>query len=104
MAEYIDVTPTWSGILPIILTALRDATPEGQRMAGEEIRRMAKLADEYAELVKEFDELRALYEASAQDVRTLISVLIQIEGAEVDPIEAARAALNRMTCAGDVAE
>lgn len=41
----IDMTPTWRGILPILLAALEDGTPEGKRIAREEIQRMADAAD-----------------------------------------------------------
>lgn len=53
MAEYIDATPTWSGILPVLLTLLRDGDLEGKRMAGEELRRMAALADSAVEAARE---------------------------------------------------
>lgn len=47
--QYIDMTPSWEGILPYLLTIMRDGTMEGRRMAREELQRMAKLADRYAE-------------------------------------------------------
>lgn len=43
----IDATPTWRAILPIILTALEIGTPEGKRIAKEELERMADAADAY---------------------------------------------------------
>jgi hypothetical protein len=43
----VDLTPTWSGILPYILTVLRDGNGSGQKIALEELERMAKLADRY---------------------------------------------------------
>lgn len=43
--EYIDVTPSWEGILPYLVVILRDGSDEGQRMAREELHRMARLAD-----------------------------------------------------------
>jgi hypothetical protein len=42
----IDMTPTWSGIVPILLAALENGTDTGKRMAREEITRMARVADE----------------------------------------------------------
>lgn len=47
--QTIDMTPSWEGILPYLLTILRDGTIEGQRLATEELRRMAKLADRHVE-------------------------------------------------------
>lgn len=49
MAEYIDCTPSWEGLLPYLLTVLRDGSWEGQKLAREELTRMAKLADRYVE-------------------------------------------------------
>lgn len=45
--RYIDVTPTWSGILPALLFALDAGTPEGRKIAREELARMARAADAY---------------------------------------------------------
>jgi hypothetical protein len=41
----IDLTPTWQGVLPILIAALEDGTKEGKKLAREELRRMAKAAD-----------------------------------------------------------
>jgi len=41
----IDLTPTWQGVLPILIGALEDGTNEGKKLAREELRRMAKAAD-----------------------------------------------------------
>lgn len=46
-AGTIDLTPTWSATLQVCLIALENGAPEGQRMAREELARMAKLADAY---------------------------------------------------------
>lgn len=44
--DTIDITPTWQGILPILLLGLTDhATPESNRIANEELLRMAQAAD-----------------------------------------------------------
>lgn len=104
MAEYIDCTPTWSGILPVILTALRDATPEGQRMAGDELRRMARLADQVGDMARELDEAEERYGRADHDLRVCIEALIDIEEGGGDAREVARNALNRMTCAGSEGE
>lgn len=43
----IDMTPTWLGILPLLLAALENGTAEGRNAAMTELRRMAQLADRY---------------------------------------------------------
>ena len=48
----IDITPTWEAVLPLLLAAFEDGTPEGRRMAREELRRMASIADLAAKLEK----------------------------------------------------
>jgi len=49
----IDVTPTWSGIMPILVELANNAeTVESRRVAMDELRTMASLADKYNELVK----------------------------------------------------
>lgn len=45
--QYIDMTPSWEGLLPYLLTIVQDGSWEGQRLAREELQRMAKLADRY---------------------------------------------------------
>ena len=46
--QYIDMTPTWEGILPYLLVVMRDGSFEGQKLARQELTRMAKMADAYA--------------------------------------------------------
>lgn len=43
--EYIDCTPSWKGVLPILLFALAHGTREGKAAAREELDRMAGIAD-----------------------------------------------------------
>lgn len=45
--EVIDVTPTWSSLLPVFRAILEDGSAESQAAIWEEIERMAKLADLY---------------------------------------------------------
>lgn len=47
LIETVDLTPTWAGMLPALLAAYRDGTPKGQRIAYEELTRMAGIADAY---------------------------------------------------------
>lgn len=49
----IDLTPTWSAILPAFLAVLENGTEKGKEAAREELKRMAQAADQFNELVKE---------------------------------------------------
>lgn len=49
----IDLTPTWTGVLPILFAAMEDGTAEGKRLAKLEFANMAKAADMYNVSVKE---------------------------------------------------
>lgn len=46
--EYIDVTPTWRAIVPLLLAGFE----AGSSAAREELYRMAELADRYVDLEK----------------------------------------------------
>jgi hypothetical protein len=48
-----DVTPTWEGLLPMMLEMASNENPEGRKVAREELVRMAKAADAYNVMVKE---------------------------------------------------
>ena len=50
--QYIDMTPTWEGLLPYLLVIMRDGTFSAQQTARKELTRMAKLADLYVESQK----------------------------------------------------
>jgi len=106
MAEYIDATPTWSGILPVLLTVLHDGNLDGKRMAGEELRRMAMLADSVRDEVQEAEAWREKFERATNALSVCINALVQIEESGGDPYGTtqalAREALNLMTCAGEV--
>jgi hypothetical protein len=43
----IDLTPTWRGLLRGLVCVLQTGTPEGKRIAEEELRRMAEAADKW---------------------------------------------------------
>lgn len=51
--ETIDATPTWEGILPLLLELLLNGTLEAQDNARNELLRMARIADCYIALKKE---------------------------------------------------
>jgi len=48
----IDCTPTWEGVLPLLLEGLKSDSNEVYSNNMEELRRMAQLADAYNELIK----------------------------------------------------
>ena len=45
--RYIDITPTWSAILPVLILGLTHGTAEGRRAAQIELARMAQAADAF---------------------------------------------------------
>lgn len=45
MSRTIDATPTWAALMPALIAALRDGTPDGQRFAAEELHRLAAAVD-----------------------------------------------------------
>ena len=50
--EYIDVTPTWTGMLPFLMALLADGNASGKQQAREELRRMAQAADRWNDHVR----------------------------------------------------
>lgn len=45
--QTIDITPTWSAILPVLISLIEDGSDKGRANAKEELQRMAELADAY---------------------------------------------------------
>jgi hypothetical protein len=45
-ARVIDMTPTWRGVLPLLVEIAADSRNPGRDMAWQELRRMADIADE----------------------------------------------------------
>jgi len=45
----VDLTPTWEGILPLLLAAYNSDTYKARTAAEQELRRMAKLADKWVD-------------------------------------------------------
>lgn len=45
MTQTIDVTPTWAALMPALIAAVRDGTPEGQSIAIEELNKLAEAVD-----------------------------------------------------------
>lgn len=45
--QTINITPTWAEVLPLLLTAVRDAGIEGRKAAHSELIRMAQAADRW---------------------------------------------------------
>lgn len=46
-AGTIDMTPTWSALLPMFVAALQHGSDEGRKIAREELQRMAQAADHW---------------------------------------------------------
>lgn len=46
-SKSIDITPTWAGLLPLLLAAITDGTDKGGKVAREELARMAEAADRW---------------------------------------------------------
>lgn len=57
MVQAEDVTPTWSGMLQYYLTVLQDGNKEGKELAKKELANMAKGADLFNSLRKEYNTL-----------------------------------------------
>ena len=51
--RFIDMTPTWEGLLPLYLAAYSTGSFKGMKAAEEELTRMAKLADIGAQILRE---------------------------------------------------
>lgn len=45
MTTTIDLTPTWTGVLPILIAGIENGTAEGRKIAIDELSRMARAAD-----------------------------------------------------------
>ncbi len=45
--EKLDLTPTWTGILQLLLRGYAEGSPESQSLAKKELEQMAYLADLY---------------------------------------------------------
>lgn len=54
--ETIDCTPTWEGILPLLIHGLENGSPTARAAVMEELTRMAQLADRYVAQTKPTDE------------------------------------------------
>lgn len=52
--EFVDVTPTWRGILPMLLAAHDSDSFNAKKEAESELGRMSDLADVYVKLAKQF--------------------------------------------------
>lgn len=53
MAKTIDCTPTWAGMVNWYMKVLEEGNEEAKKPAREELRNMARIADQYNVLVKE---------------------------------------------------
>lgn len=48
----LDLTPTWTAVLPLLLEALEKGTEEGKDIARDELKNMAKAADQWNDHVR----------------------------------------------------
>jgi len=83
--QTIDCTPSWAGILNWYITVLQDGNAEGQKIAKEELRRMAAAADNWVAHCKEMGNTmpngftawhETHYEAVCHIVQALVSVWV----------------------------
>lgn len=44
-AGTLDLTPTWTAVVPVLVAAIQDGTDTGRRLAIEELYRLARIAD-----------------------------------------------------------
>jgi hypothetical protein len=74
--ETVDCTPTWAGILPIHLHLLMDGRtkPDAIKISKDELARMAKAADSYNELKKDYKEMES---QAMETVQTLLKLVEQ---------------------------
>ncbi len=49
MSQAVNVTPTWSAVLPMLIMAIENGPSEGSYHAIQELRRMAEIADNWNE-------------------------------------------------------
>jgi hypothetical protein len=62
--QYVDITPTWRGLLPLYLAAHGSGSFQAIKEAESELGRMADLADLYVKLAKhDPDAIRAMLDA-----------------------------------------
>lgn len=73
--ETIEITPTWSAVLPILLAAIENGTDHGRRMAREELARMAQAADKYNEVRHVLREAHKVLSGTDIDTRTKLDAL-----------------------------
>jgi hypothetical protein len=55
--QYIDMTPTWTQVLPLLRRILENGDDEGRAHVWAEIARMAHAADEWNALLRDHDEV-----------------------------------------------
>jgi hypothetical protein len=51
--QTIDLTPTWRGILPVLIALIEKGNAEGRKAAVDDLERMATIADTYVKQQKE---------------------------------------------------
>lgn len=48
----IDITPTWSSLVPALVALIENSNHKGRQVAMDELKRMAELADAYVKIQK----------------------------------------------------
>ena len=88
--EAVDITPTWSGMLPVLLLLLESGSAKGRADARDELSRMAKLADRQVAIEKRARNSRSLLSPLEQAAEHLLDY--RPEGATLLPSEQLRLA------------
>lgn len=56
MTKTVDITPTWTEILPALLVLLESENPKAQKIARQELERMARLTDKMITHLKQMEK------------------------------------------------
>ena len=60
MSTTVNITPTWAGILPLILAVLEDGNDKGRKEVKGQLAVMANAADKYNEMVAPYAAMKVL--------------------------------------------
>jgi hypothetical protein len=78
--ETVDITPSWSGLLPGLILLITDGeTPEARKAGADELRRMARLADAYVASAKGEGALGLPFTVVGEVVQSLGTVIVDRE-------------------------
>lgn len=74
----IDLAPTWRGLMPLLITALQEGTPQAQSSAREELFRLADHADRMNRFSKNLTGLIAEVAATPPEEIDIMAVLSKL--------------------------